>query len=241
MEGVNQMKEMESYFYNGQFHACYKLAKELQEDAEQGQLAKQFTTLFKQYHYDQIPCYTTIEATQSIERDDETYAELDEVEQIRAIKDETMFNEAIKQLEKDAREANTKRKAQSFFVQGQLFLLAHHYDESIHCFQQAVKHNPNHALFYGYAAQTMHRLSWSPFEVMAYLDRALDLDPTNARWLWNKGLVLTQLYKDLQKDGFLENTLITLEQALENCRPQQKSLKSAIENTFENMRDSVFN
>ncbi|MEK4229990.1 O-linked GlcNAc transferase [Solibacillus sp. FSL H8-0538] len=235
------MTDMETYFYNGQFHACYKLATQLKEDMQQGEVACRFIELFSQYQYEKIPTYTTCEHKQSEEREDETYAELDEVETIRAIKGEAEFGEAIKQLEIDAIEGSNERKAQSLFVQGQLFLLAHHYDESIHCFMQAVIYNPNHGLYYGYAAQTMHRFSWSPFEVMGYLERAIELNPQNARWHWNKGLVLTQLYKDLQQEAFLENALIALEQALTSCRPVQKSLKGAIENTIENMRDYVFN
>lgn len=235
------MSELEMYFYNGQFHACYKRAIELKNDPKEEYLANKFIELFTQYNYNQIPNYTTFKKEQSIERENETYAELDEVEKIRAIQDEAKFNEAIKQLEVDAKEGSIERKAQSFFVQGQLFLLAHHYDESIHCFLQAAKYQPNHALYYGYAAQTMHRFSYSPFEVMGYLERALELDPENARWYWNKGLVLTQLYKDLQQEPFLENALITLEKALASCRPNQTSLKSAVENTLENMRDYILN
>ena len=219
------MTDLEKYFYNGRFHACFQAAKQLETDEQLAEIAKHFIKLFTQYEYDAVPNYTTTTSKQSIERPDETYAELDEVEQIRAIKEEALFAEAIQALEKEAKNGDAERKAQSFFAQGQLFLLAHHYDESIYCFQQAVKHNPNKALFYGYAAQTMHRFSWSPFDIMIYLERAIELDPQNARWYWNKSLVLTQLYKDLQQEAFLENALLTLEQALTTCRSRANLTK----------------
>lgn len=226
---------LENYFYNGQFYKCFSEAKK-----QNNEVAKNFLGLFERYQYETLPRYTKTDGEQSVERADETYADLDELQAIRAIQDEKVFGEAIKQLEQDAKDADDERKASSFFIQGHLFLMAHHYDESIHCFLQAAKHNPNKALYHGFAAQTMHRFNWSPFEVMAYLEQAIDLDPHNARWLWNKGLILTQLYKDLQQEPFLENALIALEEAQAACRDEQKSVRSAIENTLENMRDYVF-
>lgn len=227
---------IETYFYNGQFHKCYEEAK---KNSTQNN-AEAFIKLFSQYNYDEMPKYREISEPQSVEGVDESYPELEQLHAIRSIEDEETFQLAIKQLEQDAQTGSDEQRATSLFIQGHLFLLAHHYDESIHCFLQAAKINPNKALYHGFAAQTMHRFSWSPIEVMGYLEQAIDLDPTNARWLWNKGLVLTQLYKDLQKDMFLENALITLEEALAVCRPEQKSVHSAIENTLENMREYVF-
>lgn len=235
------MHRMEQYFYNGQFFLSLQAAREALEDEQYSEQAAKLIELYERYEIESIPHYTETEIGQSIEREDETYEEQDEVTAIREIKDEKVFNDRIKELENIAREGNRTEKAQSFFTQGQLFLFAHHYDESVHCMLQAVKWNPNKAVFYGIAAQTMHRLSLSPFEVLGYLERAIQLDPQNARWYWNKGLVLTQLYKDLQQDPFLENALIALETALEVCRPQQKSLHIAIQNTLDNMRDYVFN
>lgn len=235
------MHRMEQYFYNGQFHLSLQTAREALNDEQFAEQAAKLIALFERYELESIPLYTNKEDQQSIERDDETYEEQDEVHAIREIKDEKAFNERINELENVAREGQAFEKAQSFFTQGQLFLYAHHYDESVHCMLQAVKWNPNKAVYYGIAAQTMHRFSWSPFEVLGYLERAIELDPQNVRWQWNKGLVLTQLYKDLQQDLFLENALITLETAIETCRPEQKTLKIAIENTLDNMRDYVFN
>ncbi|WP_332646831.1 O-linked GlcNAc transferase [Lysinibacillus sp. 54212] len=233
------MHTMEQYFYSGQFHLSLQEAREALQDDRSSQQASQLIQLYNRHELDSIPLYTNIDARQSEERADETYEEQDEVHKIREIQDESTFNERVKELEKVARVGQDIEKAQSFFTQGQLFLFAHHYDESVHCMLQAVKWNPNKAVFYGIAAQTMHRFGWSPFEVLGYLERAIELDAENARWYWNKGLVLTQLYKDLKQDPFLENALITLEKALESCRPQQRSLKIAIENTLDNMRDYV--
>ncbi|WP_274309617.1 O-linked GlcNAc transferase [Solibacillus daqui] len=230
------MMNMEQYFYDGQFLKSYKAA--LQDLTNESR--KQYLVIFEKYEYANFP-QPSEQLQQSIERANESYEELDEVEQIRAIQDEAQFAQAIKELENDARTAGDVRKAESFFVQAQLFLMAHHYDESIHCFMQTVKHNPNKALYYGFAGQTMNRFSWSPFDTLPYIERAIDLDPQNARWYWNKALVLTQLYKDLQAEPFLENALIAIEKANEVCREDQISLRNGIDSTLENLKEYLFN
>lgn len=226
---------IEHLFYDGQIHTCFEEAQKLPEN----EFAQQIIALYERYELALIP-RDTLKVNPSRERQDETYAEQDEVKEIRAIADEVQFNERIIQLEETAKNGADVEKAQSFFTQAHLFLFAHQYDESVHCFMQAVKYNPNQALFYGMAAQTMNRFEYSPFEVLGYLERAIVLDCENARWYWNKALVLTKLYKDLQQEPFLEQALITLEQAIAYCRSEQKSLKIAIENTLENMREYVF-
>ena len=232
------MNKIEQYFYEGQFLKCYEEAKH-QQHGDNAEMAKKFLAIFQKYEYDQFP-QPTMQIPQSVERANESYVEYDEVEQLRAIKDEQQFSAMVKQLEQDARTGSVERKAQSFYVQGHLFLMAHQYDESVHCFMEAVKHNPNKALFYGMAGQTMHRFNWSPFDVSVYLERAIELDPKNARWYWNKTLVLTQLYKDLNADLFLENALITIEKAIETCREDQVSLRNGIDSTLENMKEYLF-
>ncbi|MGN7476566.1 O-linked GlcNAc transferase [Solibacillus silvestris] len=233
------MRKMEQYFYDGQFLKCYEEAKRQASSGEDEQ-AEKFLKLFQKYEYDNFP-QPTREILQSIERSNESYAENDEVEQLRAIRDEQQFAAKVRQLEHDVRSAGDERKAQSFYIQGHLFLMAHHYDESVHCFMEAVKHNSNKALFYGIAGQTMNRFNWSPFEVMAYIERAIDLDPENPRWHWNKALVLTQLYKDLQEEPFLGNALIAIEKASETCRGDQVSLRNGIDSTLENLKEYLFN
>lgn len=232
------MSKIETYFYNGQFLACFEEVKQ-NTDGQTATMAQQLLRLFTKFEYAQFPAVTK-EVVQSVERRNESYAELDEVEEIRSIQEERAFSLRMKHLERDAREADAERKAQSFFVQGQLFLMAHHYDESVHCLMQAVKHNPNKAVYYGIAGQTMNRFNWSPFESMIYIERAIKLDPKNARWYWNKALILTQLYKDLQEEPFLENALIALDKAGVCCREGQISLKNGILTTVENMKEYVF-
>ncbi|MEK4699080.1 O-linked GlcNAc transferase [Solibacillus sp. FSL R7-0668] len=227
---------MEQYFYDGQFLKSYQMAQQDSTDENK----KSYLAIFEKYEYAKFP-QPTAQLEQSVERADERYEELDEVEQIRTIQDEAQFAQAIKALENDARTADDMRKAESFFVQAQLFLMAHHYDESIHCFMQAVKHNPNKALYYGFAGQTMNRFNWSPFDTLPYIERAIELDPQNARWYWNKALVLTQLYKDLQAEPFLENALIAIEKAIEVCREDQTSLRNGIDSTLENLKEYLFN
>ena len=230
------MHLMEQYFYEGRAIASYEEAlRALNSDVhEQAQL---FIDMYTQFGVHEVPKVLT--GPQQIERVDEYYDAMDDVLALRQIKDEELFNHMVKQLERTARDSNDVKKAQSFFTQGQLFLYAHHYDESVHCFKLAVQHNPSLAVYFGICAQTMGRLSHAPFEVLAYIERAIELDESNARWYWNRALILLQLYKDLQKDMFLENTLVNLERAKGFVRDDQKSLLQAIDNTFEAVKEYV--
>ncbi|WP_342440984.1 O-linked GlcNAc transferase [Lysinibacillus sp. FSL K6-0075] len=230
---------MDDYFYNGELMKCYELAKQVTNEEDKA-LAQKYITLLEEYEYDRYPKPTPQIEVQHVERADESYPESDLVVEIRAIKDEEAFAKRIQQLEEVAKTGTPADKAQSFFTQGELFLFAHHYNESVHCFQQAVRENPNKAVYWGITGQTMHRFGWMPFDALGYLEQAIHLDPTNPRWKWNKALVLIQLAKDLQMAPFMANAAITLEDALASCGEQQRSLKEAIQNTIDNMDSYVF-
>lgn len=230
---------MDDYFYNGELMKCYELAKQVTNEADKA-LAQKYIRLLEEYEYDRYPKPNGHLEVQHVERADESYPESDLVVEIRAIKDEEAFAKRIQQLEEVAKTGTSADKAQSFFTQGELFLFAHHYNESVHCFQQAVKENPNKAVYWGITGQTMHRFGWMPFDALGYLEQAIQLDPTNPRWKWNRALVLIQLAKDLQMAPFIANAALTLEDALASCGEEQKSLKAAIQNTIDNMDSYVF-
>ena len=230
---------MDDYFYNGELMKCYEAAKQVTNGHEK-ELADKYIALLEEYDFASYPKPTLAVVGQEEERADESYPASDLVTEIRAIKDETVFTQRVKGLEEVATTGTEDEKAQSFFTQAELFLFAHHYNESVHCFTQAVKANPNKALYWGMTGQTMHRFGWMPFDALGYLEQAIQLDPTNARWKWNKALVLIQLAKDLQMAPFIANAALTLEEAVAHCGEHQLSLKDAIQNTLDNMDSYVF-
>lgn len=230
---------MDDYFYNGELMKCYEAAKQGIK-GEEKDLAEKYITLLEEYDFATYPKPTQVLLEQEKERADESYPASDLVKEIRALKDEATFTQRVKELEEVAKTGSIDAKAQSFFIQGELFLLAHYYKESVHCFMQAVRANPNKALYWGITGQTMHRFGWMPFDALGYLEQAILLDPTNARWKWNRALVLIQLAKDLQMAPFIANAALTLEEAIENCGEHQSSLKGAIQNTLDHMDSYVF-
>ncbi|MGE7751837.1 tetratricopeptide repeat protein [Lysinibacillus fusiformis] len=230
---------MDDFFYNGELMKCYETAKMVTNEEELA-LAQKYIILLEEYDFAHYPKPTLYGEIQHAERADESYPESDAVVGIRAIKDEEAFAMNIKQLEEVAKTGTGNEKAQSFFTQGELFLFAHQYNESVHCFQQAVKENPNKAVYWGMTGQTMHRFGWMPFDALGYLEQAINLDPTNPRWKWNKALVLIQLAKDLQMAPFMANAAIALEEAVVSCGEHQRSLKDAIQNTLDTMDSYVF-
>lgn len=230
---------MDDFFYNGELMKCYEAAKMVTNEEELA-LAQKYIILLEEYDFAHYPKPTLYGEIQHAERADESYPESDAVVGIRAIKDEEAFAMNIKQLEEVAKTGTGNEKAQSFFTQGELFLFAHQYNESVHCFQQAVEENPNKAVYWGMTGQTMHRFGWMPFDALGYLEQAINLDPTNPRWKWNKALVLIQLAKDLQMAPFMANAAIALEEAVVSCGEHQRSLKDAIQNTLDTMDSYVF-
>ncbi len=230
---------MDDYFYNGELMKCYEAAKMVTNEKEKA-YAQKYIALLEEYDFAHYPKPTLYEEMQHVERADESYPESDKVVEIRSIKVEEAFADNIKQLEEVAKTGTANEKAQSFFTQGELFLFAHQYNESVHCFQQAIKENPNKAVYWGITGQTMHRFGWMPFDALGYLEQAINLDPTNPRWKWNKALVLIQLAKDLQMAPFMANAAIALEEALASCGEHQQSLKAAIQNTMNTMDSYVF-
>lgn len=230
---------MDDYFYNGELMKCYEMAKQV-TDGHEKELADRYIALLEEYEFATYPKPTKEGESQEEERADESYPASDLVNEIRVIKDEAEFTKRVKLLEEMAQTGTAEEKAQSFFTQGELFLFSHHTNESVHCFTQAVRINPNKALYWGMTGQTMHRFGWMPFDALGYLEQAILLDPSNARWKWNKALVLIQLAKDLQMAPFIANAALTLEDAIANCGEHQLSLKEAIQNTMDTMDHYVF-
>lgn len=237
------MHKMNDYFYGGMMMKCFAEAQHIaatSTDAEAVTLANKYITLFTEYEYDKYPKIIHYLERQAIERADESYEELDEVQFIRTHTDEAEFKACITQLEQRAKEGSTNERAASFVVQGELFILAHHYPEAVHCFQQAIALNPNKGLYWGLTGQTMHRFGWMPFDALGFLEQAIAVDSKNPRWQWNQALVLIQLAKDLQEPAFLANAAVILEEALVLCRAEQSSLKAAIQTTYDEMENYVF-
>lgn len=221
------MDQLEQLFLNGNMLSCYKAVTKEQHHRDR----EKYLQLFHQHQFQEIPSFDKSTLTQSVERENEKYDEDDEVERIRQIVDEQQFKQEIQQLEQIAQNGSQLEKAQSFYSQGHLFLYAHHYNEAVHCFKQAVKQAPEKGVYAGMLAQTLQRLNYSPIEALGYIELALTVDNKNARWYLVKALLLLQLYKDLGNDAFFNSAIFELSCANDNCRDEQVSLRTAIDST----------
>jgi len=221
------MDQLEQLFFNGNMLSCYNAI--IVENHYKN--SDKYLQIFRQHQFQHIPNIEKFNLPQSIERENEKYDEDDEVERIRQIVDEQLFQQEIQQLEQIAQNGSKQEKAQSFYTQGHLFLYAHHYNEAVHCFMQAAKTFPEKGVYAGILAQTMQRLNYSPIEALGYIELALTVDAKNARWYLIKALLLLQLYKDLGNDAFFNSAIYELSCAIDNCRDDQVSLRKAIEST----------
>ena len=221
------MDQLEKLFFNGNMLSCYKIVT----TGKQYKNSDKYLQLFQKHQFQEIPMVEASDLAQSVERATEKYAEDNDVDRIRKISNEQKFQQEIKQLEYIAQNGLQHEKAQSFYTQGHLFLYAHHYNEAVYCFTQAVKHAPNKSVYAGILAQTMQRLNYSPIEALGYIELALTHDTTNARWYLVKALLLIQLFKDLGNEAFFNSAIYELSCAKDHCRDDQASLRLAIETT----------
>ena len=221
------MDQLEKLFFNGNMLSCYKIVTK----DKYFKNSDKYLQLFQKHQFQDIPLIGTSDSVQSIERATEKYSEDDDVDRIRKISNEQKFQQEIQQLEYIAQNGLQHEKAQSFYTQGHLFLFAHHYNEAVYCFTQAVKLAPSKSVYAGILAQTMQRLNYSPIEALGYIELALSNDTTNARWYLVKALLLIQLFKDLGNEAFFNSAIYELSCANEHCRDDQASLRSAIKST----------
>lgn len=217
------MNELEFQFFAGNMLSCYELLKQEKHADEK------FQNLLMHHQIQHIPTFENSAVAQSVEKSDETYLEDELFKTLRKIQDEEKFLAEIKKLEQTSTSDDAKSSAHSFYTQGSLFLHAHHYQEAVYCYQQAVKKDPSKGLYFGIVAQTMQRLNLSPIEALGYAEAAIRLNSNNARWYLVKSLLLVQMAKDLERMEFLDSAIYEIQLAEEYCMQEQASLKQAID------------
>lgn len=213
------MRELDEFFYNGDMVSCYQEAKRQKNESYLNLLEKHLI------HERELKDYNK----GSEERPNEKYKEDERFNYIRSINNEDAFLKEMKLLEEDATGDDAAISALSYYTQGHLFLNAHHYSEAIYFFIQAAKLEPSNAVYLGIAGQTMQRLGYSPIEALGYIECAIHIDSLNARWFIVKTLLLLQLANELEVELFLENAIHAYERANQVIRPDQKSLKQALQ------------
>lgn len=172
---------------------------------------------------------------QSIERPDETYEELDELNNIlkdRSSEGKKKFGIFMERMIDDSSSLNREKRANAYFNLGEIYFLNQDYVSASRYYAEAAHNEPNKALFYGFAGQALLRDKESnPVLICIFLRRAIDLDLFNAKWHLLQGLALHRLVN--VSPYFKSSAKYELERAEEYCRNDQYSLKKAIQDYLE--------
>jgi len=177
------------------------------------------------YHQD-LPKVVEGIHVQSVERDDETYPELDRVN--NSLENNT-FQELLLTLEQDLESFESEIKAAATFEIGELCLkLNNQQYEAVSLYRDAIEINPNIALYWGYAAQIMNRMDEHPLASYRFISRAILLDPKNPKWRLVNSLLLLKMGIIEQNNQLIEQYRTEINLALKLCRPSQERLRFAI-------------
>jgi len=170
--------------------------------------------------------------TQSIERADEQYEELDEFRE--AVKlEKSEFKNYLDNVEIDTQSSDAQKRGRACFNSAEVYFRTGNFDKAFSYYVDAISSQPSKALYYGYNAQALMRTQNPEYVMALYSRRAVDLDPENARWHMLHGIVCGRLSKNYH-EFFLNTARMELETALKCCRKDQISLKNAIEVSMRN-------
>lgn len=172
---------------------------------------------------------------QSIERANESYVELDQFKiimlQSGTTAGEQKISEFLDSLKLNLKSSDSEKRASANFNLAQYLNIRGEDEESIIYYLDSITYGPNKALHYGYLAQTLLKLNKQNYIVATYSRRALDLDPTNARWHFIHGIACNNLGRNFHK-SFLNTSTFEFQRALNCCRSEQLSLRKTIEQTM---------
>lgn len=180
-----------------------------------------------------LPQNVDYNCKQSIEKSDEQYPELDYISELKSRlntpEGEVEKKAFINQIFKDIKSDDNIKRGRAYFNLAEIHFGSGNLNDAFSCYFNAAHAEPSKALYYGYAAQTMLRLhdEKSMRLMVLFTRRAIDLDPTNARWHMLHGSACFHL-SQLIDSGFINHANFELKNALNFCREDQVSLKNAI-------------
>ncbi|PFR88229.1 hypothetical protein COK43_20300 [Bacillus cereus] len=230
---LDKIKSFANYcFQIGKFEDCYKsllTLKELSEYYDHHEIekfCKENLRIFYSYGYEKsLPEPSNKHYHQSQENTDETYPDLEKV--YEAINTNTV-NSLLESLYEEIEKAPNERRAAALFALGELHLSNQNMQETIEFYIQAIKENPNKALYWGYTAQVMNRNKLHPLISIRFLQNAIELDPLNPRWHFLQSLILLEISNQEEIGELINQAVYEAQYALELCRPDQVGLRKAI-------------
>lgn len=221
-----QVQYINDLFVSGKVKESYAVAKallEVESFPTDPSLAtvQQHVALLQANGYENMPCPTTEKLKQSVERADESYPERDVVAAYLGSQDGEQFGKVVDELLAGPVEA----QANAYYTMAEYFLLAKENDKAMAQYAEAIKLQPNKALYWGAFAQFINRIEASPYLALRLIEEAIQLDGMNPRWYFIQGNILLQLVASTKNLSYLPTLEEAWSKAEKRCSAKQIALK----------------
>ncbi|MED3801205.1 hypothetical protein P4562_04570 [Lysinibacillus xylanilyticus] len=220
-----QVQQINELFLNGHVKESYQLAKALLAnstftDHESFLTIQQHVTLLETNGYANMPV-PTAEVKQSVERTDGSYPERDVLAAYIGSEDDQQFGKVVDELLAGSVEA----QANAYYTMAEFFDLAKEHDKALVQYAEAIKLQPNKALYWGAFAQFLSRNEGSPYLALRLIEEAIQLDNMNPRWYYIQGNIFLQLVAATKNLSYLPALEDSWEKAKKRCSAKQVALK----------------
>ncbi|MCL1696057.1 hypothetical protein [Lysinibacillus sp. BPa_S21] len=221
-----QVQQINELFLNGHVKESYELAKVLLVDNkftehEAYLTIQQHVSLLEANGYANMPVPSAEKVKQSVERTDGSYPERDVLAAYIGSEDEEQFGKVVDELLAGSVEA----QANAYYTMAEYFALAKEQDKALVQYAEAIKLQPNKALYWGAFAQFLSRNEGSPYLALRLIEEAIHLDSMNPRWYYIQGNIFLQLVAATKNLSYLPALEEAWEKAKKRCSNKQVSLK----------------
>jgi len=221
-----QVQQINDLFLSGQVKESYQLAKEILAnqtnlEGEAHQLIQQHVALLEANGYANMPKTTDEKVKQSVERTDGSYPERDVLTAYLGTQDDEQFGKVIDELLAGSIEA----QANAYYTMAEYYVLAKEHDKATVQYAEAIKLQPNKALYWGAFAQFLNHHEGSPYLALRLIEEAIQLDGMNSRWHYIQGNVFLQLVAATKNLSYLPALEEAWERAKKRCTAKQIALK----------------
>lgn len=220
------------FYSKGEFENCFKSLNTVIELLSPNHELKEHMVNLREFFlardYDKaLPEPTDYNYKQSVEDANQTYDELEVLDQLQAAKSEYEFDKIMETIRDSSKSDNYEISANAYFVVGTIHLLNDNLEKAKENYLMAVQINPNKAIHWGYLSFASSKSGVHPYICSRYCMKAIELDPKNPRWRLEQSLILLRLcmvgINDVRNQAIAEAHL-----ALDLCRDDQVALKNSI-------------
>lgn len=221
-----QVQQINEFFINGHVKESYQLAKSLLANSAFSEhvscsTIQQHVALLEANGYANMPIPTAEKMKQSVERTDGSYPERDVLTAYIRSEDEKQFGKVVDELLAGSAEV----QANAYYTMAEYFALAKEHNKALVQYAEAIKLQPNKALYWGAFAQFLSRNEGSPYLALRLIEEAIQLDSMNPRWYYIQGNIFLQLVAATRNLSYLPALEEAWEKAKKRCSNKQISLK----------------